>query len=110
MREKKYSRECAEEVVASLGLPAEMIAECMGDPEADVDNDVLKTEQIVQVGQGNRGDVTILPTLVINNVQYRGTNSIRVSCKIPPPYMVLNLWIKQLISELKQMLLIIAFS
>ncbi|KAM0916844.1 hypothetical protein ACQ4PT_009877 [Festuca glaucescens] len=72
MRQKKYSRECAEEVVASLGLPAEMIAECMGDPEADVDNDVLKTEQIVQVGQGNRGDVTILPTLVINNVQYRG--------------------------------------
>uniref|UniRef100_A0A0E0MTI1 Vacuolar sorting receptor thioredoxin-like domain-containing protein n=1 Tax=Oryza rufipogon TaxID=4529 RepID=A0A0E0MTI1_ORYRU len=36
-----------------------------------IENDVLKTEQIVQVGHGARGDVTILPTLVINNVQYR---------------------------------------
>lgn len=26
----------------------------------------------VQVGRGTRGDVTILPTLVINNIQYRG--------------------------------------
>jgi hypothetical protein len=25
-----------------------------------------------QIGTGSRGDVTILPTLVINNVQYRG--------------------------------------
>uniref|UniRef100_A0A0E0F6C6 Uncharacterized protein n=1 Tax=Oryza meridionalis TaxID=40149 RepID=A0A0E0F6C6_9ORYZ len=35
-----------------------------------IENDVLKTEQIVQVGHGVRGDLTILPTLVINNVQY----------------------------------------
>lgn len=74
----------------------------MGDPEADIDNEVLKFEQdsqvlfsfrvmkIVslkmldrltefvfvfvynQVGRGSRGDVTILPTLVINDAQYRG--------------------------------------
>lgn len=25
-----------------------------------------------QIGKGSRGDVTILPTLVINNRQYRG--------------------------------------
>jgi hypothetical protein len=31
------------------GLPMDMIEECMGDPEADADNDVLKTEQTVQV-------------------------------------------------------------
>uniref|UniRef100_I1NTK4 Vacuolar sorting receptor thioredoxin-like domain-containing protein n=1 Tax=Oryza glaberrima TaxID=4538 RepID=I1NTK4_ORYGL len=36
-----------------------------------IENNVLKTEQIVQVRHGARGDVTILPTLVINNVQYR---------------------------------------
>ncbi|KAF2953442.1 uncharacterized protein [Oryza sativa Japonica Group] len=35
-----------------------------------IENNVLKTEQIVQVRHGARGDVTILPTLVINNVQY----------------------------------------
>lgn len=72
MKEEKYSRQCARDVVSSLGLPVEMVEECMGDPGADADNDVLRTEQIVQVGHGSRGDVTILPTLVINNVQYRG--------------------------------------
>ena len=35
MREKKYSRRCAEEVVASLSLPAELVEQCMGDPDGD---------------------------------------------------------------------------
>ncbi|KAB1221572.1 Vacuolar-sorting receptor 6 [Morella rubra] len=72
MKEKKYSKECAEDVLKSLDLPIEKIRKCIGEPEADVENQVLKTEQELQVGQGSRGDVTILPTLVINNVQYRG--------------------------------------
>ncbi|XP_057429809.1 vacuolar-sorting receptor 6-like [Lotus japonicus] len=72
MKEKRYSKECAETVMESLDLPIEKIKKCMGDPEADVENEVLKNEQQVQVGRGSRGDVTILPTLVINNVQYRG--------------------------------------
>ncbi|URD72108.1 vacuolar-sorting receptor [Musa troglodytarum] len=55
----------------ALGLPSDNISKCMGDPEADADNDVLRTEQLLQIGHGTRGDVTILPTLVINNVQYR---------------------------------------
>ncbi|RWW75414.1 hypothetical protein BHE74_00016574 [Ensete ventricosum] len=38
MKEKKYSKECAEHV----------ISKCMGDPEADVENDVLRTEQLLQ--------------------------------------------------------------
>ena len=29
----------------------DMIVKCMGDPEADAENDVLRTEQIVQVCQ-----------------------------------------------------------
>ncbi|KAG0471539.1 hypothetical protein HPP92_016085 [Vanilla planifolia] len=73
MKEKKYSKECAEDVIKSLGIPLHEVKECMGDPEADVDNLVLKKEQELQVGHGTRGDVTILPTMVINNVQYRGT-------------------------------------
>ncbi|KAG8066230.1 hypothetical protein GUJ93_ZPchr0004g40201 [Zizania palustris] len=72
MKDNLYTRRCAEDVAKSLGLPTDLIDKCMGDPEADAENDVLKTEQTVQVGQGTRGDVTILPTLVINNVQYRG--------------------------------------
>lgn len=72
MKEKKYSKTCAEDVLKSLNLPVHKIKKCMGDPEADVENEVMKNEQDKQVGQGSRGDVTILPTLVINNVQYRG--------------------------------------
>ncbi|XP_043689809.1 vacuolar-sorting receptor 6-like [Telopea speciosissima] len=72
MKEKRYSKECAEDVMKSLDLPIEKIKKCMGDPNADVENEVLKTEQDLQVGRGSRSDVTILPTLVINNVQYRG--------------------------------------
>ncbi|KAK1277736.1 Vacuolar-sorting receptor 6 [Acorus gramineus] len=72
MKEKKYSLECAENVVKSLGLSLEKIKDCMGDPDADVENSVLKAEQELQVGKGSRGDVTILPTLVINDIQYRG--------------------------------------
>ena len=83
-----------------LGVDLKKIDECMGDPEADAENAVLKAEQQAQVwfknnffgefvvcicddmifhilvylkiGKGVRGDVTILPTLVINNRQYRG--------------------------------------
>ncbi|KAL0384312.1 UNVERIFIED_CONTAM: Vacuolar-sorting receptor 4 [Sesamum radiatum] len=72
MKEKKYNKECAEQVIHSLGLDLKKIEKCMGDPEADSDNPVLKEEQEAQIGKGSRGDVTILPTLVVNNRQYRG--------------------------------------
>ncbi|KAF8365048.1 hypothetical protein HHK36_032949 [Tetracentron sinense] len=72
MKEKRYSKECAVNVLKSLDLPIDKIKKCMGDTDADVENQVLKTEQDLQVGRGSRGDVTILPTLVINDVQYRG--------------------------------------
>ncbi|KAL7131365.1 hypothetical protein ABFS83_13G192700 [Erythranthe nasuta] len=72
MKQKRYSKECAEDVMKSLDLPTEKINKCMGDPEADTENQVLKAEQDLQVGHGLRGDITILPTMVINNVQYRG--------------------------------------
>jgi len=73
MKEKKYTKECAENVIQSLGLDNKKRVEtCMGDPNADTDDPVLKQEQDAQVGHGSRGDVTILPTLIINNRQYRG--------------------------------------
>ncbi|XP_054779134.1 vacuolar-sorting receptor 7-like [Prosopis cineraria] len=72
MKEKRYSKDCAEDVVKSLGLPIEKIKECTGDPEADVVNEILNTEQNLQVGQGSRHDVTFLHTLFVNNVQYQG--------------------------------------
>ncbi|OWM64787.1 hypothetical protein CDL15_Pgr028504 [Punica granatum] len=72
MKEKKYNKDCADGVIRSLGLDVKKIEKCMGDPNADSDNPVLKEEQNAQVGKGSRGDVTILPTLVVNNRQYRG--------------------------------------
>ncbi|XP_039016117.1 vacuolar-sorting receptor 1-like [Hibiscus syriacus] len=72
MKEKKYTKDCSNEVIQSLGVDLTKIDECIGDTEADVENPVLKAEQDAQIGEGSRGDVTILPTLVINNRQYRG--------------------------------------
>ncbi|XP_008788526.1 vacuolar-sorting receptor 1-like [Phoenix dactylifera] len=72
MKEKKYTKECAEEVIQSLGVDLKKINKCVGDPDADEENPVLKAEQDAQIGKDSRGDVTILPTLVINNRQYRG--------------------------------------
>ncbi|CAM8899228.1 unnamed protein product [Rhodiola kirilowii] len=72
MKDKKYNKECADSVIKSLGLDLKKIEKCMGDPTADADNPILKEEQEAQVGKGTRGDVTILPTLVVNNRQYRG--------------------------------------
>ncbi|KAH0468079.1 hypothetical protein IEQ34_003112 [Dendrobium chrysotoxum] len=72
MKEKKYNKECADSVIKSLGLDANKIGKCMGDPNEDADNPILKEEQDAQIGKGSRGDVTILPTLVVNNRQYRG--------------------------------------
>lgn len=72
MKDKKYTKECADQVIQSLGVDLKQIDKCIGDPTADIDNTILKTEQEAQIGKGSRGDVTILPTLVINNRQYRG--------------------------------------
>ncbi|XP_074268946.1 vacuolar-sorting receptor 6-like [Silene latifolia] len=72
MKDRKYTRTCADDVLKSLNLPADKIKSCMGDQDADVENEVLKNEQDKQVGEGTRSDVTILPTLIINDIQYRG--------------------------------------
>lgn len=72
MKEKKYNKECADSVIKSFGLDVDKIGKCMGNPNEDADNPILKEEQDAQIGKGSRGDVTILPTLVVNNRQYRG--------------------------------------
>ncbi|CAL5195220.1 unnamed protein product [Lathyrus oleraceus] len=72
MRAHRYTEECSDQVVQSLGVDLKKIKECMGDRNANIENPILKAEQDAQIGHGTRGDVTILPTLVINNRQYRG--------------------------------------
>ncbi|MQL92098.1 hypothetical protein Taro_024717 [Colocasia esculenta] len=73
MKENKYNKDCADMVIKSLGFDVKDIEKCMGDPSADSENPVLKEEQDAQVGKGSRGDVTILPTFVVNNRQYRAS-------------------------------------
>lgn len=72
MADKMFNAVCAELVLKSLSIDARHIRDCVGDPMADVDNPVLKAEQEAQVGKNGRSDVTILPSIVINNRQYRG--------------------------------------
>ncbi|KAL8214820.1 hypothetical protein R6Q57_004269 [Mikania cordata] len=72
MKDQKYNNDCAREVISSLGVDIKKIDECVGNSEADTENAILKAEQAAQIGNGTRGDVTIQPTLVINNRQYRG--------------------------------------
>ncbi|KAK8562829.1 hypothetical protein V6N12_010895 [Hibiscus sabdariffa] len=72
MREKRYNKACADDVIRALGVDVQKIERCMGDPNVDSEHPILKEEQDAQVGKGPRGDVTILPTIVVNNHQYRG--------------------------------------
>ncbi|MQM17488.1 hypothetical protein Taro_050460 [Colocasia esculenta] len=72
MKQEKYTKECADKVILSLGLDLQRIDTCIGDPDTDEENPILKAEQDAQIGKDSQGDVTILPTLVINNRQYRG--------------------------------------
>ncbi|GMP51500.1 hypothetical protein CsSME_00017704 [Camellia sinensis var. sinensis] len=49
MKEKKYTNDCANKVIKSLGVDVEQIDKCIGDTDANVDNLVLKAEQEAQV-------------------------------------------------------------
>ncbi|KAK2966878.1 hypothetical protein RJ640_028888 [Escallonia rubra] len=49
MKENKYNKECADQVIQSLGIDLKEIDKCIGDPDADMDNPVLKDEQEAQV-------------------------------------------------------------
>mmetsp|Transcript_39671 Transcript_39671/g.126778 ORF Transcript_39671/g.126778 Transcript_39671/m.126778 type:complete len:558 (+) Transcript_39671:1457-3130(+) len=80
MADQRYNAACAKEVFDSLDSRNDgklggfhNLEMCMGDTEIDADNNVLRGEQEAQVSDaGGRGDVTILPTIMVNNVQYRG--------------------------------------
>ncbi|KAJ1384214.1 PA domain [Sesbania bispinosa] len=58
MRENKYTEECSDQVIKSLGADLKKIKDCVGDPHADVENPVLKAEQEVQIGKGSRGQLS----------------------------------------------------
>ncbi|KAG5401501.1 hypothetical protein IGI04_016108 [Brassica rapa subsp. trilocularis] len=61
--------------VFQVGVDVNKIDKFIGDIKANTENHVFRGEQEAQVGKGSRGDVTILPTIVINNKQPRGERS-----------------------------------
>ena len=63
---------CAEAILFALNLDVDAVRNCVGDPAANEQNAVLENEQMSQLDDGQRGDITILPTVVINERQYRG--------------------------------------
>ena len=68
-----YGKEdCATAIISQLGLDIEGWRRCVGNPDANDKNALLESEQRAQVSNGRRGDVTLLPTVVINEIQYRG--------------------------------------
>ncbi|KAA8517719.1 hypothetical protein F0562_015222 [Nyssa sinensis] len=69
MKEKKYNKQCADQVIQSLGS---RLTNALETPMQIKRNPVLKAEQEAQMGEGTHGAVTISPTLIINNKHYRG--------------------------------------
>ncbi|KAL5991319.1 Vacuolar-sorting receptor 2 [Asimina triloba] len=58
MKVKKYTKECADEVIQSLGLDLKAIDKCIGNPDADEENPVLKAEQDAQcLGKLDKGAI-----------------------------------------------------
>lgn len=57
-------------LTAFSGLDLDVITRCAGSPD-DV-HPILDAEQKAQLGEGGRGDVTINPTIIVNDRHYRG--------------------------------------
>ncbi|KAL0711131.1 hypothetical protein Bca4012_018109 [Brassica carinata] len=70
MKQEKYNKLCADQVIRSLGVDVSKVDKCIGGIEANAENPVLRGEQEAQVGKGSRGDVTILP-IVKNNKEHK---------------------------------------
>ncbi|KAG4131489.1 hypothetical protein ERO13_D09G215050v2 [Gossypium hirsutum] len=64
----KYTKECADKVIRSLGIDVTKIDDCIGDTEADAQNPILEAEQKAQ--DTIRGRVCECP--VVNGVKYYG--------------------------------------
>ncbi|EIE18502.1 hypothetical protein COCSUDRAFT_49231 [Coccomyxa subellipsoidea C-169] len=88
MVDNQYNEECAERVFNELeGNTWSSLAKlraCIGDVAADADNALLESEMKRQRGNSDTGEVYILPTIRINDGQYRGklsyTEVLRAIC------------------------------
>lgn len=72
-----YNHDCAEAILERLGFDGSALNAmdlCVGDTSADVDNALMEAEQALQADDSDTGAGSIftMPTVVINDVQYRG--------------------------------------
>jgi len=70
MEELKFNAECAEPIIVGLGINLAKVQTCMG--QVDDPHPLLDHEKALQLGLGGRGDVTINPTVIVNDRHYRG--------------------------------------
>jgi hypothetical protein len=76
MSDNKYTEACAEQVFNELNTDnwstVDELRSCIGDINADTRNDRMEAEMESQWGNQDVGEVYILPTIRINDGQYRG--------------------------------------
>ncbi|GLU17999.1 hypothetical protein SLE2022_343230 [Rubroshorea leprosula] len=72
MKERKYNKDCADQIIHSLGVDLKKINECIGNPMEDEKNPILEAEQNAQGGKGSHTDTNIVPSLKKNGVKYQG--------------------------------------
>ncbi|KAK9804195.1 hypothetical protein WJX72_000406 [[Myrmecia] bisecta] len=76
MSENHYNEECAERVFTELNgnqwSSLDKLRQCIGDINADAENAIMEAEMKSQKGDASTGEVYILPTIRINDGQYRG--------------------------------------
>lgn len=76
MTGNQYNEACAERVFTELNGDSwsslSALRSCIGDIQEDRDNSIMEAEMASQRGDADTGEVFILPTIRINNGQYRG--------------------------------------
>ncbi|GAB4818464.1 hypothetical protein N2152v2_005510 [Parachlorella kessleri] len=88
MDEKKYGQECGEKVFEQLNSDGwsslDALRQCIGDQNEDSDHPIMEEQLVAQRGNDKEGEVFILPTIRVNDVQYRGklavTEVLRAIC------------------------------
>jgi PA domain len=76
MDSKAYGQTCAEEVFNQLNKDnwanIDDLRRCIGNIDDDTPHTIMEEQLTAQAGDGQEGEVFILPTLRINGAQYRG--------------------------------------
>ncbi|DBB12286.1 TPA: hypothetical protein ACH3X3_006385 [Trebouxia sp. C0006] len=75
MQDRTFDSACAQQQIQATNLSLNAIEDCMGSSDADTDHPLLQAEYNAQGTEsigGAAGRVVLLPTVIINNKQYRG--------------------------------------